>query len=195
MMSKKKIILIGAVSFLLIVFFSPRQVEIYYQEIDSDGHSSYYIVPRIIFSIFNYFLDERFFYNTSSILPDFIDQKQLLKEASELTHEERFDILNNSTCEYVIYNTLSPCVARVITQACYSYYQSERYSYCKSIYDETSISDEECKILQYEYLEFWTKQLGTRPGDYSDYDLFEEDHCNAQMSPAVRSPKMLLSTQ
>ncbi len=197
-MTKKKIILLGVVSFLLIVFFLPRQIDTYHQDGDSsfniwtiprlsdianqmvtdpDGYSNYYTVSRIYFSLFSYRSEEHQLGKQSGsfILPALIiGEKQSLREPHELTHEERFDILN-SVCQPVVEQRLSPCWQSRQSQGCPHYIQIARYDYCISIYYETSFSDEECKLLQDGYLEFWEKYDYHRK--YRNYDKFAEDFC------------------
>ena len=182
MMTKKKIILLGVVSFLLIVFFSPRQIDTYYHETDSDGNSNYYVIPRIYFSIFNsltaeYYLDRDKEYTDRFYKTLIVGEKQLLTTPHEQTHEERFDILNSATCEQVINHHLRPCVARMQADVCIAYYSDARYDYCMSIYDETGFSDEECHILQDNYHEFWWERGIYTLQYYVYYDEFEEKYC------------------
>ena len=180
-MTKKKIILLGVVSFLLIVFFSPRQIDTFYHETDSDGDSNYYLVPWMRFLIFDHLYEEYEFdfqpeFTPLGIPPMIIGEKQLLMTPHELTHEERFDILNSATCEQVISHDLHPCY-KMQAQGCYPYYSDARYDYCMSIYDETSFSDEECHILQDNYHEYWWERDTYTLIYYKHYDEFEEKYC------------------
>ncbi len=205
-MTKKKIILLGVVSFLLIVIFLPRQIDTYHQDgritedkyygpkdivlsmlrIDPNGQSGYYTVPRIYFSIFSYMSEEHELGRQSGsfILPALIiGEKQSLREPHELTHDERFDILNSASCEIVIQQNLSTCRQHIgkpgysVGEPCIPYLQGPRYDYCMFVYDETSFSDGECKMLQYRYFQYWWVERDKRIGGYLDYDRFAEYFC------------------
>ncbi len=202
-MTKKKIILLCVVFFLLIVFFLPRQIDTYHQDgrtydkyktvdvldelrNDPNGQSGYHTIPRIYFSLFHYFYEEYQLgkrYEPRYLLPHLINpiiigEKQLLKEPRELTHEERFDLLTSASCEMVIHHHLSRCHQNYGEAIiCGYYYQGARSDYCMFVYDETNFSDQECKMLQDRYFEYWWVELDIKKGQYLDYDMFAEYFC------------------
>ncbi len=180
-MTKKKIVLLGVCIFLFVVIFAPRQADIYLREWVPESDANYYKTPTIFFGINNYFHDKELEFVSWSDDFQIVGEKQLLEKPSQLSHEEKFDILT-SECKLLFQNHLSLCDAGGIfgtADICYLYYDKSRYEYCISVYDHTRISNEECKMLHEKYLERWEGILSK--SFFIDFDRFADNNCKGRI--------------
>ena len=175
-MKKRLVILLGAgiaiFAFLLVWSFTPKQLDIYTYQVNSNGTSDYYksTTPKTCYGIMNYFVSERRISNCVGEV-----NFELLKKPHELTHEEKWDILN-SDCPLTLQNLGKYCEHGHQADVCHSIYPKTKGFYCEAIFNDLEyLGDKECRVIHSLFFEKAKEYRDPKKG-LMVYEYFE-DYC------------------